>query len=291
MKTSVIIPNWNGRQLLAKNLPAVIECGFDEIIVVDDASPDDSNMFLTVEFPDVKIVKHSKNVGFVDSINDGVRAASGDIVFLLNLDVYPTSKLIKPIVDDFEKDEKVFAVSLHEEGCGWSKPLLVKGYLAHAPGRESNQLHDSFWASGGSAAFRKSLWNKMGGFDRILAPFYWEDLEIGLKALKRGYKILWEPRATVVHEHEAIINPKYFNRRWLNWIKDRNQLLVIWKHFTTKELLFYHLPALFARLIKPGYLVVFVLALLRLPQVIIGRISERHKSVYSYEQIVKNFKD
>ncbi|HBL51767.1 MAG: hypothetical protein A3D24_01735 [Candidatus Blackburnbacteria bacterium RIFCSPHIGHO2_02_FULL_39_13] len=289
IKTSVVIPNWNGRQLLEKNLPSVVKCGFDEIIIVDDASPDNSNNFLAEKFPEVKIVKHSKNMGFVDSVNDGVTAASGDIVFLLNLDVYPTTNIIRPVLDNFKKDEKVFAVSLHEKGYGWAKPALVDGYVTHIPGIESKETHKSFWPSGGSSAFRKKLWDELGGFDENLTPFYWEDLEIGLRATKHGYKILWEPKATVVHEHEAIINPKYFNRRWLNWIKDRNQLLVIWKHFTLKELLVYHLPGLLKRLAKPGYWVVFLMALLRLPGVFRGRTNKKRKAIYSYEQIVESF--
>lgn len=290
MKTSVVIPNWRGRELLKKNLPSIVKCGFDEIIVVDDASPDESNQLLKKDFPQVKIVKHNKNLGFVDSINDGVRGAAGDIVFLFNLDVYPTSNIIKPVLQHFEKDEKVFAVSLHEKGYGWAKPSLENGYVTHTQGEESKSPHQSFWASGGSSAFRKSVWYKLGGFDKMLAPFYWEDLEIGLRARKRGYKILWEPEACVVHKHESIINPKYFSSRYLNLIKDRNQLTVTWKHFTSKELLVYHLPGLLKRLVRLGYWAVLFLAVLRLPQVLQGRLVEKNESMYSYEEIVKKFK-
>ncbi len=90
MKISVVIPNYNGQKLLAKNLSKVIAvCKNCETIVVDDASTDDSVQFLQIKFPKVKIVKHKKNKRFAVACNSGVKAAQGEIVILLNSDVVP----------------------------------------------------------------------------------------------------------------------------------------------------------------------------------------------------------
>ncbi len=289
MSTSVVIPNWRGRDLLAKNLPLVLKCGFDEVIIVDDASPDDSIAFLEREFPQVKVIKSKKNRGFSRSINTGVGQASGEIVFLLNLDVTPQGSIVKPILKHFQRDESVFGVSLHEEGYGWSRPQVADGLLAHLPGGETKGSHNTFWISGGSGAFRKILWDKLGGMDTMFSPFYWEDVELSYRALRRGLKLIWEPEARVVHEHETTINTQYFSSKKLSWIKDRNQLLFTWKHLTLWELLSLHLPGLLKRLLKPGYWVVLTLALLRLPWVLKGRIIEKREARLSNAEIFKQF--
>lgn len=289
MKTSLIIPNWRGRKLLEKNLPKALKVGFDELIVVDDASPDGSVEFLKKNFQGIKVLQHSKNKGFAQTVNDGVNAATGDIIFLLNIDVVPEADLVEHTLKHFAQDNSVFGVSLHEKGFGWALPSMNKGFVAHKPGKETSSPHITFWVSGGSGAFRKSLWNKLGGLDTMLSPFYWEDLELGYRAWKRGWKLVWEPKALVLHQHESVINPAFFNARFLQWIKDRNQLLVTWKHFTLKELVFSHFPALARRLTKPGYWIVLFLALLRLPQVAKGRIIERREVKLSNEEIFEIF--
>lgn len=289
MTTSAIIPNWRGRELLAKNLPSVIKCGFDEVIVVDDASLDDSNEFLVKNFPSVQIIKHEKNEGFVKSVNDGVAAADGDIVFLLNLDVTPQGNIIGPVLKHFEKDDAVFGISLHEKGYGWARPTLAGGFIAHLPGRETEDYHETFWVSGGSGAFRKSLWDKLGGMDTLFSPFYWEDVDLSYRALRRGLKLIWEPEAVVLHKHETTINSEHFNPKKLSWIKDRNQLLFTWKHLTTWELISIHFPGLLKRLTKPGYWIVLLMALSRLPQLMKGRIIEGREAKLSNAEILQQF--
>ena len=75
----------------------------------------------------------------------------------------------------------------------------------------------------------------------------------------------------------------------LSWIKDRNQLLFTWKHLTVWELISIHLPGLLKRLTKPGYWVVLIMALLRLPQLIKGRIIEGREAKLSNAEILQQF--
>lgn len=289
MKTTAVIPNWRGRDLLARNLPGVLQCGFNEVIVVDDASPDDSSEFLVKNFPSVRIIRHKKNEGFAKSVNDGVAASGGDIVFLLNLDVVPQEDIIKPVLRHFKKDDVVFGVSLHERGYGWARPALVDGFIAHLPGRETKDSHRTFWVSGGSGAFRKSLWDKLGGMDTLFSPFYWEDVDLSYRALRHGFKLVWEPEAVVLHKHETTINAEHFNPKRLSWIKDRNQLLFTWKYLTAWELISIHLPGLLKRLTKPGYWIVLLIALSRLPLVLKGRIIEGREAKLSNAEILGQF--
>src|SRR3972149_7908176 len=97
---SIVIPNYNGEKLIEKNLPKVLAAKESsqnrilEIIIVDDGSIDQSVKLITSMFPQVKLIKHTKNRGFSSSVNTGVRAAKGDLILLLNTDVLPEENFL-----------------------------------------------------------------------------------------------------------------------------------------------------------------------------------------------------
>jgi len=282
MNISVIIPNWNGRKLLEKNLPLVIKnSGTAEIIVVDDASPDDSLNFLKDNYPQIVSIKHGKNLGFGESCNDGVKAAHGEIIILLNLDVVPEPNYIPPALELFDNSQ-TFAVSFNEinnSQFSYSVGCFKDGFITHEPRPKTNKVQESFWASGGSAAFRKSMWQQLGGFDRILNPFYWEDIDLSYRAQKRGWKVYWHPGAKVRHEHQGTIGQ--LNKNYVDRIRERNQLLVIWKNITDQGLMKQHHQGLFSRLRHPGYLRILLSALPFLSEAHQKNIIEQKQQVVS----------
>lgn len=289
MKTSVVIPNWNGKELLRKNLPAVLEGGFDEIIVVDDGSTDDSVEYLkslqTTDYR-LRLIFNKGNLGFGKSVNRGVEATSADIVFLLNTDVRPEGDVVSPVLRHF-KDPKVFGVSLNEGKFGWARPKIENGFVGHEPGGKTNKPHATFWVSGGSGVFRKSMWDELGGLDTVYSPFYWEDVDLSFRALKKGWKLIWEPAVKVEHEHEATINKKFFSPRYLNYIKERNQLLFHWKNLEIGWIVKYHLLGVVKRFIRhPGYAVPLLLAAIKFPTVFLRRISVQEKDL-SVEDVLR----
>ncbi len=289
MKTSIVIPNWKGRKLLEKNLPAVLATKPSEVIIVDDASPDDSNEFLEKNYPQVKIIKHQMNLGFGAGCNSGVKAAKGEIVVLLNLDVVPEKEALEKILPNFE-DEKVFAVSFNELQWSWAKILWQKGTIEHQPGPKTKKTHLSAWANGGSAAFKKSVWQKLGGFDSLYHPFYWEDIDLSYRAWKRGYQILWEPKAIVHHQHEAIIG-KYFSKKYIDFLSERNRLLFIWKNIGDPKMILEHKLYLGRRLLTlPSYWKPFIAALVRLPKVLPRRFKECQEKKINDREIFEQFK-
>ncbi len=267
MKVTITIPNFNGIELLEKNLPNILDSGADEVIILDDGSTDGSVDLLKSKFPEVKLLVHEKNKGFIPSVNELFDGASGNIVVLLNNDVYVEQDFLKPLIKHFD-NPKVFAVNLHEEGEGPSITFWKDGFFEFKRGEEKVIIQKSAWASGGSAAFRKSIWQNLGGFDSLFAPFYWEDIDISFRATKAGFEILWEPKALVKHEHETTI--KKLNQRYVRWVQERNQLLFIWKNIKDKSLIREHKKGLMKRLVTsgPGYWVSFLWALLRLPRMI-----------------------
>ena len=286
MKTTVVIPNWNGRSLLEKNLPSVLNVSFDEVIVVDDASTDDSVTFLKQNFPQVKLIENTNNCGFSYTVNRGVKNASGEVVFLFNTDMVPQGNILLPVLKHFE-DPNVFGVSLSEEGYSWAKPKKEFGFLGHEPGEKTIEAHETFWISGGSGAFRKSMWDALGGMDLLFSPFYWEDVDLSYRAQRMGWKLIWEPNARVIHKHESTINPNNFSKKYLDYIKERNQLIFHWKNMPISWLLTAHVVGVARRLLNPGYFVVLFLALVKLPQIIVKRLTTSYP--LTNEQILEKF--
>lgn len=284
MKFSIIIPNWNGLELLKKNLGKVLAVEADEVIVSDDESKDGSLEYLREKFPKIKLVSH-RRLGFAGNVNRGVEAAKNEIVILLNLDVVPHKDLLKPLKEDFQ-DPTVFAVSFNEINSpklSWTKGYFLKGYIIHSAGRKTKTFHQTFWVSGGSGAFRKSMWDRLRGFDENF-KFYWEDVDVCYRAQKRGWKCLWDPRAEVVHKHESTF--KKLRKSYVSLIQERNQLLFIWKNLTDSKLLPKHIAGIFYRLRNPGYLKVVLAALLKLPSIIPKRLKEQEETIISDRKIL-----
>jgi GT2 family glycosyltransferase len=89
---SVVIPNFNGKGLLQKNLPSVFECLQDinndwEIIVVDDCSTDDSVEFIGENYPEIVLLANEQNMGFSPTIDKGIFHAKYELVLALNSDI------------------------------------------------------------------------------------------------------------------------------------------------------------------------------------------------------------
>lgn len=295
ISTSIVIPNWNGASLLRKNLPRVIDAmknkknKVDEIIVVDDGSQDDSLSVLREFGEDVRVISHTSNKGFSAAVNTGVKFAKGTHICLLNTDVIPKLDFLVHTIEHLTK-ANVFAVTFNEGQHGPARGVF-DGYLSHSPGAATTRVVDTLWVSGGSGVFNKKIWKDLRGMDTALfSPFYWEDVDLGYRAHKRGHLLLWEPDSRVDHKHESIINSSNFKKRYLNLVKERNELLFIWKNITSRQLIKKHRTALFERLIShPGYIIVVVAALLKIRLVAKRRAREKEEATVSDEAIFAKF--
>jgi O-antigen biosynthesis protein len=240
---SVVIPNWNGKDLLEKYLPSVVEAlagnADNEIVLVDNGSSDGSAAFVKSAFPGVKLLELPRNLGFGGGCNAGVRAARNDIVVLLNSDMCVDRGFLDPLLDGFT-DDGVFAVScqiffsdpnkLREEtgltqGCWQDGALRVR----HRDDPAVNELFPVFYAGGGSCACDREKFLELGGFDPLYEPFYLEDTDLSYAAWKRGWKVLYQPRSIAYHEHRGSIG-KFFTRDWVEEVLRKNCLLFAWKN-------------------------------------------------------------
>src|SRR5437899_9486373 len=137
---TVVIPNWNGRDLLEKYIPSIVTAlagnPANEILVVDNGSTDGSADFLRAAFPQVTVLALPQNLGFGGGSNAGFRAARNDIVVLLNSDMRVASDFLAPLLEGFG-DPEVFAVSCQ---IFFTDPNKV---------REETGLTQAWWQDGG----------------------------------------------------------------------------------------------------------------------------------------------
>lgn len=291
---SVVMPNINGESLLAKNLPFLLKAkansknNIKEIIVVDDGSWDNSVAFLKNNFPSIKVIKHKINRGFSAAVNTGARSAKGDLLLLINTDVIPDEDFLEPVFKHFDND-RVFSVSLHERGYGGSRGYFGEGYIQLGMRKELKVSQESFYVSGGSGVFRKKYWVEMGGMDeKLLSPFYWEDIDLCYRAWKRGYVNMWEPDGVVTHKHESTISK--FPKKYVARVKERNQLLMLWKNIQSRSLLSKHIIGITLRCLKhPGYIRIVIMALGRLGIALRARKKEIRESIVSDEAVFEKF--
>src|SRR5580700_1144133 len=242
-KASIVIPNWNGRDLLAKYLPSVVASienhPDSEVIVVDNGSTDGSVAFVEEAFPDVRLLPLKENLGFGGGSNAGFRAAQNDIVVLLNSDMRVEPDFLQPLLDGFT-DEKVFSVTCQiffsdpskiRQETGLTESWWQQGALRvrHRADEKIHELYPCAYGGGGSCAFDRNKFLELGGFDEILAPFYLEDTDLGYLAWKRGWKAMYQPASVVYHEHRGTIGKK-FSDAYIQGVLKKNFLLFTWKN-------------------------------------------------------------
>jgi GT2 family glycosyltransferase/glycosyltransferase involved in cell wall biosynthesis len=239
----VVIPNWNGKELLAKYIPSIRTAlagnPANQILVVDNGSTDGSADFLRENFPDVTVLALPENLGFGGGSNAGFRAARNDIVVLLNSDMRVAEDFLAPLLDGFS-DPLVFAVSCQiffsdparlREETGLTQGWWQDGGLRvrHRIDEGIDELFPCFYGGGGSCAFDRVKFLELGGFDHLLAPFYLEDTDLGYMAWKRGWKVLYQPRSVVYHEHRGTIGKK-FTQEQIQAVLRKNYVLFCWKN-------------------------------------------------------------
>lgn len=250
---SIVIPNWNGRELLEKYLPSVVAAATgnpeNEIIVVDNASTDGSVALLRERFPEVRVVELDRNLGFGGGSNAGVRAARNDIVVLLNSDMRVEPDFLQPLLDGFYHP-RVFAVSTQiffsdpqkrREETGLTEGLWIDGRLQvrHIIDDRVRTLFPTFYAGGGSSAYDRQKLLELGGFDALYEPFYLEDADLSYMAWKRGWTVHYEPRSIVYHEHRGTIG-RHFDEAHIRRVLRKNFLLFAWKNIHDWRMLAAH---------------------------------------------------
>ncbi len=254
-ETTLIVPTYNQRHLMDFCLPPLLaEAGSQHrVMLVDDASTDDTAEYVRQHYPTVRLLRLRRNMGFAGAVRAGIAACDTPLFALINTDVQVRPGFLRAILPHFDRPD-TFAVCSRIELPGGSQ--METGNVAPAFSGILEPYHVALarpghilYAGGASSVFHRARYEALGGLETIYRPLYWEDIELGYRAWRRGWRSLFEPAASVWHERRAWMGRR-FTDAYANETFLKNALLFVWKNVRDPGLLAQHLAYLCARLAK-----------------------------------------
>ena len=247
MKTTVVIPNYNGKKYLAACLKSLEESEKERpcAVVVDNGSTDGSDREAEERFPWVRLIRFPENRGFDAAVNEGIRQSRTPYVFLLNNDTIVRPGCISALEARMEREEELFSLSARMvdmrdpsvmdgagdlySALGWAY-AVGKGKPAARYGRPVR----IFSACAGAAIYRRSMLERTGLFDELHFA-YLEDVDLGYRARILGFVNAYEPSAVVLHAGSATSGSRYneFKIRY----SARNNVYLIYKNMPALQIL------------------------------------------------------
>lgn len=259
---SVIIPNYNGKQLLEENLPHVFSAletskiSDFEVIISDDNSTDDSVEFIKKKYPTIKVIENRVNKGFSGNTNMGIRSATKDLALILNTDVQLTNEYFVHQLPLFNQQDtfgvmgKIIGLTSDKIQDGAKYPNYT---FANIKGT-ANYIHPykttlyTLFMSGANALIDRKKLLEIGCFNEIYNPYYSEDLDLGIRAWRLGYKIYFESRSVCRHPNSATIKKEPSHK--VRVIAKRNKMYLHFIHLNGIECLYFVLKVTFKSLFR-----------------------------------------
>jgi len=221
MKTTVVIPNYNGKHFLKNCLTSLFHQTKKEFytLVIDNGSSDGSVDYIKEQFPWIKVLSLKKNYGFCKAVNRGIQIAKTPYVLLLNNDTEVEPDFVEELEKAMERHPKAFSVSskmlrfqkrdrIDDAGDLY---CLVGWQFQRGIDRAENCYKKEdriFSACAGAAIYRRTVFEKIGYFDEQHFA-YLEDMDIGFRARIYGYENWFNPNAKVYHVGSGTSGSKY----------------------------------------------------------------------------------
>ena len=259
MKLSVVIVNWNSIELLQACLDSIFlkNSGFDfEIIVVDNASADNSAEILKKEFPYIQLIQNNENIGFTRANNKAIIEAKGKYILLLNPDTIIKDRDIFEnwvvFMDNHPEAgasgcKLIYQDGSHQVGdAGFKptfrtifnfsfflskiKPVQFKGIFLNYD--KLNTPIEVDWICGAGFLVSKSILEKVGLMNEDIF-MYADDIEWGCRIREYGYKIFYLPQMEIIHLQGGSAKKQKeiskFSYLWLNNIR------LLYKYYNKKQ--------------------------------------------------------
>ncbi|MGB1249261.1 MAG: glycosyltransferase family 2 protein [Candidatus Promineifilaceae bacterium] len=219
---TILILNWNGKQLLSDCLHPLLKQTYKNyhVILIDNASSDDSVAFVRAQFPSVEVVENDHNVGFAKGNNVGLRlpkVRSADYTILLNNDVVVPHDWLATFVAEMEQ-----IPNLGVAGC---KLLFPNGTIQHLGGvvkfpevvaqhphqfeadrNQISQAQDADYVTGAAFAISRQALETVGVLDELFSPFYFEEVDYCYRVRAVGLRVVLLPNIVAMHDESATMN-------------------------------------------------------------------------------------
>lgn len=248
MKTTVIIPNYNGKEYLKACLESLKKNSNEnfETIVVDNKSNDGSLSMLEEDYPWVRTIALDENTGFAKAVNVGIEAAFTEYVILLNNDTEVKENFVTELEKTLDGDEKIFSAA--SRMVNMYKPDILDGVgdyftilgWAYARGKDKNfsKKYESFCnifsACGGASIYRRKLLMDMGCFDELHFA-YLEDVDVGYRAKIEGYRNVYVPDSICLHAGSGSSGSRY--NEFKIKLSSRNSVYLVLKNMPFLQLM------------------------------------------------------
>tara|TARA_B100000029_G_C17477193_1_gene924205 strand:+ start:117 stop:1175 length:1059 start_codon:yes stop_codon:yes gene_type:complete len=246
---SIIIPHWNNFPILEECLLSIKKCSYPnyEIIVVDNASEDNSSQKIKEQFPEIILIENQINNGYAEGCNIGVSKASGKYLLFLNNDTTHEEGWIEPLVNHLDENKSAAAVQPkilnyyqknlfdYAGGSGGHMDILcfpfARGRLFLEQELDKGQYDNPekiFWTSGTAMIVRKNLFIKAGKFDKTFFA-HMEEIDLCWRLQMLGYNVWVEPISVVYHKN-AVSLPMYTLKKY--YLNHRNSLYMLCGNFS-----------------------------------------------------------
>ena len=246
---SIIIPHYNGEDLLYNCIDSIyknISIKEFELIVVDNASTDDSINRIKSSFESVKIISSNSNLGYSGGCNLGATHASGKYLLFLNNDTEHSSEWIEKLVHFLDSNSNISAVqpkilNIYNKKlfdyAGGAGGFIDKFCFPFVQGRIFDTLEEDhgqynnpskiFWASGAAIMIRSNVFKELEGFDKIYFS-YMEEIDFCWRVQSLGHEVWSFPSSYIYHHgpyknfRKSSINSYYLNHRnsWILFLKN-----------------------------------------------------------------------
>ena len=246
---SIIIPHWNGIEVLSECLNFLKKSYYKsyEIIISDNNSTDGSQEWIKKNHPDIVLLENDKNYGYSGGCNRGVDIAKGKYIIFLNNDTIQDPNWLDPLVDIFEKDNLIAAVQPkilnyynkeifdYAGACGGFMDMFcypfAKGRIFLEQEKDKGQYDKSgecFWASGAAIMIRKNIFLSAGKLDTVFFS-HMEEIDLCWRFQAMGYKVWVEPKSVIYHKN-AISLPMNSQKKY--YLNHRNSLIMLFSNYS-----------------------------------------------------------
>jgi len=253
---SIIIPHHNNENILLNCLKSIYLSTYEnfEIIVVDNASIDNSIISAKSLYPNINIAKSEYNLGYAGGCNFGAKEANGDFLFFLNNDTIINSDCLEALVNKLKSNKNIASVQPkilnlknknyfdYAGGSGGYIDYLVfpftRGRIFDTIEKDKKQYDDSrkiFWASGAGFLTRKNIFNQLFKFDESFFA-HMEEIDYHWKSCLAGYEVWAEPTATLYHLGGGTLQMQSAQKTYLN---HRNSLILLLSNYSPIKSILY----------------------------------------------------